>query len=265
VSLRYRPALGTQVQTISDARVTSVVFGLPSLPDSTVIESDWRTVQTARVLEVTAERLRLRLSLDSSRSRARIGPKRADVPMPGAEKLAIEAMVGPRLNFATATPVAKGADSSFVAALRARLGGLEFLLPEGPVPVGQSWDSPLQFPFGAYFTSGGRLSAAESVRGTATIAIDSVNVRGNDTLTFLSLAGTLEPKGVAVAGEGGVGIGAVNGRVAAALVWSSGWNAVVSGATNARFEVKLHLERSDGGPIDGSVSLTISGRHQVRW
>ena len=44
VSLRYHPGPGVRVATISEVRTSAVMFGLPSLPDSSVVESDWRTV-----------------------------------------------------------------------------------------------------------------------------------------------------------------------------------------------------------------------------
>jgi hypothetical protein len=264
VSLRYHPGPGVLVTTVSDTRTSAVLFGLPSLPDSSVVENDWRRVQTTRVLEVTGERNRVRLALDSSRARVRSGTRRVDVPLPGAQGLALEAQIGPRGNIATATSATRNADSAYVAVLRARLGGLEFLLPEGPMDVGGSWTSPVQFPFGAHLTAGSKLSAVSAARGSATLSIDSVRARGADTLAFLSLAATFDPMTVAVAGEGGVGTGTVNGRIAAALVWSTGWNAVVSAATNARIEMRIQLSRSEGPPVEGSVSLSIAERHQVR-
>jgi hypothetical protein len=266
VSLRYRPGPGVRLQTISDTRMTSVVFGLPSLPDSTVIESDWRAVYTTRVLDVTGDRRRLRVSLDSSRARMRSGASpRVDLALPGVTGLAMDAVVGSRYDVQAANSnVQDGADSGFLSALRARLGGMEFWLPEAALPIGFNYESPVQFPLGAHLTAGGKLSAVESLRGTAAVILDSIRARGTDSLVFLTLSATLDPKTVAMTGEGGVGTGLVSGRIAAALVWSTGWNAMVSAATNARFEVKLRLDRADGPPIDGSVSISLSGRHQVR-
>ena len=265
VSLQYHPVAGTRLQTISEGRMTAVWFGLPSLPDSSVTESDWRTVRTARVTEMIGDKRKVHVTLNSSRARARTGSNpRVDVALPGAQGLALDALVGWKLDIQSATPTERGADSSFVAALRAGLGGLEFQFADGPITKGFNWGSPLQFPLGAHLTAGGKLSAVESMRGTATVILDSVTARGSDTLAFLTLSGVLDAKTMVVAGEGGMGTGMVTGRIAAVLVWSSGWNAMVSAVMNARFEMKLHLERSEGGPVDGSVSLSISGRHQVR-
>lgn len=266
VSLRYRPGPGVRLQTISETRMTSVVFGLPSLPDSTVIESDWRGVYTTRVLDVTGDRRRLRVSLDSSRARMRTGVNpRVDLSLSGVTGLAMDAVVGTRYDIQAANSnVQDGADTGFLAALRARLGGMELWLPETVLPIGFNYESPVVFPLGAHLTAGGKLSAVESIRGTAAVILDSVRARGADSLAFLTLSATLDPKTIAMTGEGGVGTGLVNGRIAAALVWSTGWNAMVSAATNARFEIKLHLDRPEGPPVDGSVSISVSGRHQVR-
>ncbi len=266
VTLQYRPPLGARIQTVSDNRMTTTVFGLPSLPDSTVIQSDWRTVRTTRVLEA-GDRPRLRVSLDSSRSRTQVtGSPRTDVALPGLEGLTLDVVVDGRLGVQRATPAAPGvADSGAVAYVRAGAGGMEMQLPRDPIAIGYNWDTPLRYPFGAYLTAGGKLGAVESLAGTAAVILDSLRVRGADTLAFLTLTATFDPARMVIAGEGGVGTGTVTGGVAAALVWSTGWNAMVSAATNGRFQVALHLERADGPPVEGTVSLAMSGRHQVRW
>ena len=265
VSLQYHPPAGSALQIISDNRMTTIVFGLPSLPDSTVVESDWRTVRSVRVTEATADKRKVRITLDSIRARARAGTnQRVDVPLPVPTGLAVEAVIGGKLDLVSAAPVQRMADMGFVAAATALLGGLEFQLPDAPLAAGLNWASPMRFPFGAHLTTGGRLASVESLQGAATVVLDSISARGADTLAFLSLSGALDPKTIAIAGDGGVGTGSVSGRVAAALVWSTGWNAVVSAATNGRFEMRFHLDRAEGPPVNGSASMSTSARTQVR-
>jgi hypothetical protein len=266
IELRYRatPA-GPRVQFIAETALSAAVFGLPSLPDSTVIESSWRTVETVRVLEAGADRLRLRVSLDSSRARARIGQDaRSDLQVPGSAGLVGDVVVGSRMELRSVTPLTPGADSTFTAVLAARVAGAELQLPPVAVAPGGGWNSIFRFPIGAHLTAGGRLASPHSVAGIASLTLDSLTPRGSDTLAYLSLDAPVETSTGWIAGEGGMGSATFRGRMVGALVWSTGWNAVVSAATTGLFEARFHLERAGEGPIDGRVILTLRARHRVR-
>jgi hypothetical protein len=266
IELRYRPATtGLQLQNISETTLHAAVFGLPSLPDSTVIESTWRTVETLRVLEATAGYSRVRISVDSSRSRARIGSNaRADILLPGVEGLSGVLTLGPLMEIHGFTPETPQPDSAYTAVMTARIAGFELTLPQAAVLVGEGWSTPFQYPIGAHLSSGGRLSSAHGVHGVASIILDSVIPRGRDTLAFFSLDAPIEPAPGWIAAEGGIGTVTFRGRLIATLIWSTGWHSVVSAGTAGRIDGRFRIERADGNPIDGRVSLAINARHRVR-
>jgi hypothetical protein len=81
---------------------------------------------------------------------------------------------------------------------------------------------------------------------------------------YLTVRAVADPSTLPLVAEGGTGMGTFTGGFAAALVWSTGWNAVVSAATTGRVTGTVRVERAEGPPVNGALSITISGRHQVR-
>jgi hypothetical protein len=266
IELRYRPSASAPwVRTVAETAVTTTVFGLPSLPDSTAIESTWRTVESARVLDASTDLFRVRVEVDSARARARIAPNpRADVPTPGADNLVAELVLGPMMELRGFALAGRITDSAFATGLTARFAGFEFVFPPAPITPGSGWSSAFRYPLGPLLNSGGRLTTAHTVRGVAAITLDSMTVRGRDTLAFLRVDAPLQPTSGWIAGEGGMGPVTFRGRLAAKMVWSTSWNAVLVAATNGRIEASFHLDRPEGAPVDGRAVLLISGRHQVR-
>jgi hypothetical protein len=88
--------------------------------------------------------------------------------------------------------------------------------------------------------------------------------RATDTLVYLSVRAIADPTPLPLMAEGGTGIGTFSGGFSSALVWSTGWNAVVSAATNGRVAGAIRVSRSEGPPVNGALSLTILARQQVR-
>ncbi len=264
ILLRYRPPLGARLQSIADTRVTTTVVGFPSVPDSTIIETTWRTVSTQRVLSSQGAMRTVIAAFDSSRARARVGTgARDDVATPGVEGLQARWIVNDRLE-ASARSGGGAADSAFLDALTATTGGFAFWLPDTLVDIGGEWTALFRFPLGAHLTAGGKIIAGGSIGGRGTAVLDSLVPRGRDTLAYITVRAVANPTPMAVSAEGGVGTGTFNGGFAAALVWSTGWNAVVSGATNGRVTGTISITRPDGAPVNAALTLVIAGRHQVR-
>jgi hypothetical protein len=252
------------VQFVSETRLNTVVVGFPSLPDSTTIESTWRTVATQRVGEIRGADRVVSETFDSSRARARVGTgPRADVPVAGVEGLSGRWLLSDRLEVVALT-AGQGGDSAYLDALTATQGGLAITLPENPVGVGQEWTTRFRFPLGAHLGATGKVAAYGSMVGRATISVDSLVARGTDSLVYLTARAVADPSSLPLVAEGGTGTGTFSGGFAAALVWSTGWNAVVSAATNGRITGTVKVERGDAPPVNGALSITISGRHQVR-
>ena len=264
VSLRFHPPAGAQVRFVVETQLNTVVVGFPSLPDSSLIESTWRTVQTERVSEERGADRVVSETFDSSRVRARVGDApRADITIAGVEGLSGRWVINDKLE---TVPLAtgRGGDSALVDALTATQGGFALAFPD-TVSVGGEWTSRFRFPLGAHLSATGKVSAYGSIVGRATAKVDSLVARQTDTLVYLSVRAIADPTPIPLMAEGGTGTGTFSGGFAAALVWSTGWNAVVSAITNARVAGAVKVSRSDGRPVNGALSLTIATRQQVRW
>ncbi|MBI4499994.1 MAG: hypothetical protein HY700_02415 [Gemmatimonadetes bacterium] len=264
IALRFHPAVGARLQFVSETRLNTVVVGFPSLPDSTAIESTWRTVTTQRVVEVRGAEPVVSETFDSSRARARIGTTpRADVLIPGVAGLSGRWLVTDKLDIVALTG-GRGGDSAYLDVLTSTQGGLALTFPENAVAGGQEWTTRFRFPLGAHLAATGKVAAYGSIMGRATVVVDSLVPRATDTLVYLTARAVADPTPLPLMAEGGTGTGTFSGGFAAALVWSTGWNAVVSAATNGRVTGTLRVDREDGPPVNGALSITISGRQQVR-
>ena len=263
ILLRYHPVRGSQAHVVSETRIEALVNGLPSLPDSTVIGADWRTVVTRRALRVGANGASMSATLDSSRARAKAGDAvRGDVALPGARGLAAQYQLSERLQPTTIT-LTPGADSGLVAVLLSEFGGFDFPLPQAATIRRATWTAPLRFPLGAYLSATGKVTSSGLATGSGTATLDSLVPRGADTLAYITLQGVIGPATLNVTAEGGTGSGYFSGQVAAALVWSTGWNAVVSAVSKAVVDGRIGIQRPEG-QVNGVLSLTITGRHQFR-
>jgi len=262
--LTFHPSAGTRLQFVSETRLSTVVVGFPSLPDSTVIESSWRTVATQRITEVRGADRVVSESFDSSRARAKVGPApRADVLLPGVEGLSGRWTFTEKLE-ALPREAGRGGDSAYMDALSATQGGFSMAFPETAIAIGREWTTRFRFPLGAHLAASGKVAAYGSLVGRATAAIDSLIPRGADTLVYLTVRAVADPSTLPLVAEGGTGMSTFTGGFAAALVWSTGWNAVVSATTTGRVTGSVRVDRTEGSPVNGALSITISGRHQVR-
>jgi len=203
-------------------------------------------------------------TFDSSRARAKVGTApRADVLLPGVEGLSGRWTFTERLE-ALPRDVRRGGDSAFIDALSATQGGFSVTFPETAVAIGREWTTRFRFPLGAHLAAGGKVAAYGSLVGRATAAVDSLVPRGADTLVYLTVRAMADPSTLPLVAEGGTGMGTFTGGFAAALAWSTGWNAVVSAATTGLVTGTVRVERAEGPPVNGALSITISGRHQMR-
>jgi hypothetical protein len=155
-------------------------------------------------------------------------------------------------------------DSLFMDVLTSTVGGLRFILPDEPVAVGGQWTGPFHFPLGAHLAAARKIASSGSLSGKATAVLDSLVPRGVDTLAYITVRGVTDPATLQVAAEGGVGTGTFSGGFAAALIWSTSWNSIVSAATNGRVTGTVNITRPEATPVNGSLTITIAGRQQVR-
>jgi hypothetical protein len=185
------------------------------------------------------------------------------VLLTGVEGLVARWQLSERLE-ASGRTGGQGGDSAFLDALTVTSGGFAFWLPDTLIPVGGEWTAGFRFPLGAHLSAGGKIASSGSIAGRGTAVLDSLVPRGGDTLAYLTVRAVASPTPLVIAAEGGVGTGIFSGGFSAALVWSTGWNAFVAAATNGRVTGTVSITRPEGPPVNGALTLTISGRHQFR-
>jgi hypothetical protein len=267
VLLRFRPPVGTRVHTLWQVEVQSTLTEGAGLPVLRAEAAGMRSI-SSRVLELRDDARVVRVERDSARYRwrAAAGPWVAVADTGSAAPSAL-LVVDDRLRVSeSGTPAPAGARSE----LRAFAGGLETPLPEGPVAAGDSWSAdivvPLVEPTGLEDEPdvGRWLARADAMVARSTFTVDSLVDRGRDTLAYLVVRGTFLPATQVAAVEAAEGRSRLDGTFAGQFIWSTGWQAYVSGAVR----IALRLQVLRGLPPDEEVSYgmisEISSRFRVR-
>jgi len=108
------------------------------------------------------------------------------------------------------------------------------------------------------------LSRVGDIVARSTLALDSLVDRGADTLAFLRVQGTLLPTTVASAAEAAEGRARLTGGFGGRLIWSTGWDAFVSGAVRLRVRMVTFAGPPNTEVPDFTLDVDASSRFQVR-
>lgn len=232
-AIRFNPAAGSRVHTIWRTEILMSVVDAGGSPVDTLAAEATRLESVTRFVDATDDgRYSVELQYDSVRARKRLrGGTWHDVEPSDLELASVRVLLDDRARLLDAEFVYLPHETASQGeVMRGFVGGTYMHLPEGPVAADSSWSSVLRIPLMALASvahpegvpSGGDLAARVTAR------VDSMAIRQTDTLAFISLQGSI----VSTGGDGGgphTGI-AADGSVAATLVWSSGWDAYVTGA-----------------------------------
>lgn len=151
-------------------------------------------------------------------------------------------------------PVANGGISSW--------RGVE--LPDRPVAPGDTWTVTTVYRLPGQLGQLLDIAIRDSLIATATVRLDSVTVRPTDSLMYLTVQQTLPAATLPALDAGDSATVALVGSQAASLVWSTGWNAYVSGASQARLVGRLQSRNAAGTPRMAEIHWTLATRLQVR-
>ncbi|MDH3455729.1 MAG: hypothetical protein OER90_02710 [Gemmatimonadota bacterium] len=269
IRLRYQPGAGSVVHTLWRYEATSTVR---DGGDALTIEAAGLRSLTHRVLEVTDGVRLVEVTRDSVRLRRRPrGGMWTQVPDVGlAPDIAVVA-VDDRLRVQRLElRSAQSASASPAGTLRAFAAGLELAFPEEPQTPGATWTAdlvvPLNEPIGLEQELGVAtwVEQAVDIVARSTLTLDSIVVRGTDTLVYLEARGSLLPTTLASAPEAGVERARLSGALGGRLIWSTGWQTFVSGA----LRVQMRMATFAGLPQDEVAGRTletdITTRFQVR-
>ncbi len=259
--LEFRPAQGTFVHTLYDTNTELMYVGLPVLPDSTLGAASALVSETRRVYAVTDSGFAVGFTYDSASARHRIGAWQAlDVP---------DDPVGPvnvwMDNRLITPPGALPGDTGAVALMRGLAAALQIALPADPLPVGEVWAAEAEYPFTVNLPGDSLVTITATISAPATGSLDSLVARDTDTLAYVTIQGQFRPRVVPTEFElGGFAVPAeLWGSFAARLIWSTGWNAFVSGAARGLVNVRLEAPEGSGLP-DTRVSSRVMTTLRVR-
>ncbi len=134
-------------------------------------------------------------------------------------------------------------------------------LPERPVAAGDRWQTTasVRLPTGMHANDG----AASPARliANATAWLDSVRIRPYDTLGFVTVEGTFRRTTVTDPLQTERAAWSYTGDIIASLVWSTGWNAFVSGTNRSRIRAR---RREPTAPSDQTLEWEITTRYRVQ-
>ena len=275
ILLRYRPEPRTRIQTLWWTETTSTLReGAPGVPalDSIMVESATLGSTTWNVREAQFTRFVVDVSHDSTRARVRAlgGPWR-DIPEMRARRVSARVTVDDRLRVLaiertrgdTLTPSERHG-------LRAFLSRLEFALPEAPMTVGDTLTSDVvlrvsrPLGFGSETPVAGNFSEQPEMVARTTLTLDSLSVRERDTLAFLTVRGLLVATELDTSTEEIYAMVSVAGALGGSLIWSTGWNAFVSGAIRTRITMTLERDPIEVDDVAMTLLMDESTRFQVR-
>jgi hypothetical protein len=156
-------------------------------------------------------------------------------------------------------------DSTALALVSGAAVAYHLDLPRETVDIGGEWGADLTVPFEMEIPLETPEVIVVNLLSPATGLLDSLVVRGVDTLAYLSLTGRFLPQTVATSYQlgGGPAQAEIWGEVVGRLIWSTGWNAFVSGVMTAR--VNHRLEAVPGSGVeDARITATITTKIHVR-
>jgi hypothetical protein len=266
VTLRYAPRVGALVRTITRSEGTIVLRALDAtaqpVGDSAMGEMrSWAGI-TRRVLEGTDTTRVVEVSYDSLKTQTRLtGQPWKEVALAQADKVALSVTLNDQLH-----PIAGG--NGGLAADPVANGGIASWrgvgLPGHPVSPGALWVVQTSYHLPTQLGDLLDVSVRDSIIANATVRLDSVMPQVRDTLVYLTVRETLGPITLPATDAGAAATVELAGSQAATLVWSTAWNAFVSGASQARVIGRLRSVSADGTARASQITWNVSTSLQVR-
>ena len=251
--LRFAPPEGVDVHRLFQ-RYTRTVM---SAPDGTRLTREGAQLGGARQVTLLSAhgRTTVHLSFDSLRVRTREadGPWRESASG-GVDTLWVQVDADERLELRRPEGMPTHPQTELLLRLVTGLPGM--VLPEHWVRERRQWRAELELGYDEVGLEQEEPSAPLRLR--AILVVDSIVPRSRDTLAFLGIQGTAVPRTVRT--REGTRLG-YEGSVSGTLVWSTGWNALVSAAT--RSTVTVEIGRADGAEPAGTLTVETTLRQAV--
>lgn len=261
-TFEFRPSGQLLVHKIVESQGQLLFVGFPELPDSTTAEVSSRAGITRRTAAMETGGYAVRVSYDSVIAQSRISEGLRDFPLPWDGGLWADYVADRRMVFTGPTG---SNDSAAVSIVRAAAASPHLVLPQGRLALGDEWSSEISMPFAMEIPSDSPVVIAIDLSATVAGRLDSLVVRGADTLAFVSLRGNYSPTTLDTDYQLGGGPARVEfwGNFAGSMIWSTGWNAFVSGVVSARINQRWEAVPGSGVE-DARVFATVTTRIRVR-
>jgi hypothetical protein len=272
ILLRYNPQPGAWVRQIWWSEVTSTILDEGGGKGDLSVEAVGVQSITSRVLEIDDNRRVLEVTRDSLRARVRqfggIWRTSADTSGP---KPSAQLVVDDRLRVTDLrAPAGVSLSRRHRETLRAFAAGFELALPEQPITVGQTWSAdviyPIDEPLGVEDEPdiATWFSRWDDIVARSTFQLDSLVPRGTDTLAYLRVQGRFVPATIAPPAELSAGRARLDGTFGGTLIWSTSWNAFVSGAVRSLVGMTAFQGPPEQERPAFTLRLDIISRLQVR-
>jgi hypothetical protein len=265
VRLELRGQVGPPVRAITGLRGT-VVFreineaGQP-IGDSVVGEMTASAGIAYQVVAAAGSSRVVELRYDSLKSRARLLGQAWKEGMPQATGRPIRLTVDSTLAIEPGAAAALPADPVAAGGILSWNG---VSLPGRVVAPGDTWTVNVTYRLPGELAQLLEIALPDSVRAVATVSLDSVAARGADTLAYLTVKHPIGPVTLPARDAGDSATVELAGSQAASLVWSTGWNAYVAGAGQARVIGRLRSVNRAGTPRMAELTWSLGVRLTVR-
>lgn len=266
VTVQWSPRAGAVVRTVTSSRGTMVFHELNEagqvIGDSVMGEMSSLAGITHRIVSQQEGNVVVEVRYDSLRTRAHLmGQDWKDDLLSGTGESAVRVAMDGKLR-----PL-QGADGGLVADPVSDGGiaswhGVE--LPDHPVVPGETWTVTTVYRLPSQLSGLLDIAVRDSIIATATVRLDSVAARPTDSLMYFNVQETLPAVTLPVVDAGDSGTVELKGAQAASLVWSTGWQAFVSGASQVRVVGQLRSGKAGAAPRLAQINWAISTRLQVR-
>lgn len=157
-----------------------------------------------------------------------------------------------------------GTDDPELQAFLGVTGAIQVSLPPEPIRPGDRWETRISYPYTTEIPADSSGIVMVTLEGEAAAVIDSLGVRGADTLIHVSVSGAFQPtfaEGIHPADNSSTQV-EFWGSHASSLIWSTGWNTWVSGSTRVRIHERV--EAPAGSEVqDARVRADLSTRFRV--
>ena len=262
-TFEFNPGAGMSIRLIIESRGEMVLVGVPDMPDSSVVHMFSLGSITRRATPIGGGNFDLNVRYDSLRTRYRLSGgtwREGQLASDSAVEATFTADRHMRLSAPTYVE-----DSASVDRMRWGTGAPHFVLPADPVDVGGPWRSEITLPFAAEIPGDSPALVTATLTGPAVGVLDSLVIRGADTLAYLSAQGQFLPSAVTSTLElgGGPATAELWGEFVGSLIWSTGWSAFVSVVLTARVNQRFEAVMGSGVE-DARITAIVTTRVRVR-